>query len=193
MSDFWTKKKVEQLKKLVDEGLTFSQIGRQLGCTRNAAVAKCHRMGWKGNSLSDRGWRARKHAIARGEAVPPVKGHRKRPLSARQTAKTPAPAPTPPKKRSRVRLPAYLKTDEGLKGLLELGLSPRGENITDIPGSRSCKWIDGDVKDGTAKWCRKTAKDGSAYCRHHHDRVYLAGTTYQELKKRREQLKEKNK
>lgn len=193
MTEFWTKKKVAQLEQMVKDGNTFSQIGRQLGCSRNAAVAKAHRMGWRGNSTAAAGWRARKAAEARGEPVPPRKRGAKRPLSA-PSARDQAPkGTTPPKKASRVRLPTHLKSDEAFQDLLTAGLQPRGTEITHIPGSRSCKWIDGDVKEGTAVWCRKPVTGGSHWCRHHHGRVYLAGTTYAELKKRRQELKEKNK
>jgi len=41
----WSNSKSLALKKLVTEGLTASEIGNVLGCTRNAIIGKCARIG----------------------------------------------------------------------------------------------------------------------------------------------------
>lgn len=41
----WTPEKVEELKALWAQGLSITQIGKQLGMTRNAVVGKAHRIG----------------------------------------------------------------------------------------------------------------------------------------------------
>jgi hypothetical protein len=41
----WTPEKVEQLKALMDEGLTFAQIGAAIGMGRCACIGKAHRLG----------------------------------------------------------------------------------------------------------------------------------------------------
>ena len=41
----WTEDRLEKLKKLWKEGLSISQIGRELGVSRNAIAGKVHRMG----------------------------------------------------------------------------------------------------------------------------------------------------
>ncbi|MFC3231113.1 GcrA family cell cycle regulator [Marinibaculum pumilum] len=41
----WTPDTVEQLKVLWSQGLSITQIGKQLGMTRNAVVGKAHRIG----------------------------------------------------------------------------------------------------------------------------------------------------
>ncbi len=43
----WTEERLVLLKKLWDEGLSISQIGEQLGVTRNAVAGKAHRMDLK--------------------------------------------------------------------------------------------------------------------------------------------------
>ena len=40
----WTEKRLEKLKTLWDSGLSISQIGEQLGVTRNAVAGKAHRL-----------------------------------------------------------------------------------------------------------------------------------------------------
>ena len=41
----WTDERLEQLKKLWAEGLSITQIGLELGLSRNAVVGKVHRIG----------------------------------------------------------------------------------------------------------------------------------------------------
>ena len=51
---FWTDDRVEQAKALFAEGLTFSAIGRVVGCSRNAAIGKLTRLGVAGASVAPR-------------------------------------------------------------------------------------------------------------------------------------------
>src|SRR6187402_824779 len=47
----WTDERVETLKKLWQEGLSASQIAKQLGgVTRNAVIGKVHRLGLSGRA-----------------------------------------------------------------------------------------------------------------------------------------------
>ena len=41
----WTEARLEKLRKLWDQGLSISQIGEELGVTRNAIAGKAHRLG----------------------------------------------------------------------------------------------------------------------------------------------------
>src|SRR3712207_5665187 len=47
MPSIWTDETVGELKKLWDEGLSASAIGKILGVPRNAVLGKTHRLGWK--------------------------------------------------------------------------------------------------------------------------------------------------
>ena len=40
----WTLERVEQLKKLWDEGLTTAEIGKRIDVSKNAVVGKAHRL-----------------------------------------------------------------------------------------------------------------------------------------------------
>lgn len=42
---FWSDARMELLKRLVAEGVSYGQIGKQLRCSRNAALGKAHRLG----------------------------------------------------------------------------------------------------------------------------------------------------
>jgi GcrA cell cycle regulator len=66
----WTDERVELLKQLWSEGLSASQIARQLGgVTRNAVIGKVHRLGLAGRATPARAERPRM-AVARRVARP---------------------------------------------------------------------------------------------------------------------------
>lgn len=45
----WTLAECECLERLLKDGLSASEIGAALGCSRNAVIGKSHRMGYAGN------------------------------------------------------------------------------------------------------------------------------------------------
>lgn len=49
-TDFWTSEKTAELKRLAGTDLSASQIGAELGCTRNAVLGKLERLGLKSMS-----------------------------------------------------------------------------------------------------------------------------------------------
>ena len=62
----WTEERVEQLKQLWTEGLSASQIARQLGgVTRNAVIGKVHRLGLAGRATPARAERPRMPTVRR--------------------------------------------------------------------------------------------------------------------------------
>jgi hypothetical protein len=72
---FWTEAREKRLKELVATGASFSEIGKTLGTTRNAALAKSHRMGLKqpANAWAPCGGRQGRSGDLR---APPVKRNR---------------------------------------------------------------------------------------------------------------------
>ncbi|MFP3944791.1 MAG: GcrA family cell cycle regulator [Alphaproteobacteria bacterium] len=68
----WTDERVEQLKQLWADGLSASQIARQLGgVTRNAVIGKVHRLGLSGRGAPARTSRPKRVTMPK-PAVKPV-------------------------------------------------------------------------------------------------------------------------
>ncbi|HAH11585.1 MAG TPA: GcrA cell cycle regulator [Alphaproteobacteria bacterium] len=69
----WTDERVEQLKQLWQDGLSASQIARQLGgVTRNAVIGKVHRLGLAGRATSARAERPRVQMPRRTPVIRPA-------------------------------------------------------------------------------------------------------------------------
>jgi len=69
----WTDDRVDLLKKLWQEGLSASQIARQLGgVTRNAVIGKVHRLGLSGRATTSRADRPRRATIPKPQPKPVV-------------------------------------------------------------------------------------------------------------------------
>ncbi len=67
----WTDDRVEMLKKLWAEGLSASQIARQLGdVTRNAVIGKVHRLGLSGRGSPARSERPRAVTVPKPTVKP---------------------------------------------------------------------------------------------------------------------------
>jgi GcrA cell cycle regulator len=137
----WTDERVETLKKLWLDGLSASQIAKQLGgVTRNAVIGKVHRLG-----LS-------------GRAAP---SHPSRP-----TFKTPRP-PRPismPAPRARTveprnhAVPAVRATP-----FVEL---PGTATVLTL-GAHMCKWPIGDPSSNDFTFCGRRADEDGPYCDDH--------------------------
>lgn len=88
-SDFWTPEKVAELTRLWGDGLLTSEIGRRLGCTKSAAVAKAHRLHLAGrpSPIKRSGVRVGKPRVAPAPRLP------KPPKETRPTAAAPRARP----------------------------------------------------------------------------------------------------
>ena len=155
----WTDDRVATLTKLWADGLSASQIAKQLGgVTRNAVIGKVHRLGLSGRakpSSPARKAAARKTAASKGargsSASPKPKPKTVRTPSAPRTprvvAKAPAPPPPPP-------LEAKLQADGSFATIL---------TITE----HMCKWPIGDPGADNFRFCGRHTDPEEPYCLAH--------------------------
>jgi GcrA cell cycle regulator len=140
----WTDERVEVLKKLWSEGLSASQIAKELGgVTRNAVIGKVHRLGLSGRATPSR---------------PPsriVRTHRPRPAMRPAMRLNPGIAPS---------LPPIPVDPQPL---------PNGEFATVLDLSEHiCKWPIGDPGDPRFQFCGRKTKAGAPYCEAHARMAY---------------------
>ena len=133
----WTDDRVTTLKKLWLDGLSASQIAKQLGgVTRNAVIGKVHRLGLSGRAAPSQPARPILKAPRPARPAPPA------PVVMRR--------PTPPM----MATPVYAREETGSATVLTLG-------------AHMCKWPIGDpATDGFSFCGRRTGEDGP-YCIEH--------------------------
>lgn len=139
----WTDERVELLKKLWQDGLSASQIAKQLGgVTRNAVIGKVHRLGLSGRAAPSKPARPvfKAPRPARQAAAPAAPRRIAPPPMAAAT-----PAPQPP-----VR---YVEEAPGAATVLTLG-------------AHMCKWPIGDPSSDDFTFCGRRASEGP-YCVEH--------------------------
>lgn len=134
----WTDERVEVLKKLWLDGLSASQIAKQLGggVTRNAVIGKVHRLGLSGRAAPSK------------PARPVVRmTPRPRPVSVPAAPRRPAALP--------VAQPTVIarREEPGSATVLTLGV-------------HMCKWPIGDPSSRDFTFCGQPA-GGATYCAHH--------------------------
>jgi GcrA cell cycle regulator len=140
----WTDERVEILKKLWLEGLSASQIAKQLGgVTRNAVIGKVHRLGLSGRATPSQ----------------PTRTAFRTPRPARPVMSAPAThrrhdAPRPDAAaRAALRPVPYLE-QPGTATVLTLG-------------AHMCKWPIGDPATAEFTFCGRRANDEGPYCIEH--------------------------
>lgn len=144
----WTEDRVEILKKLWAEGLSASQIAKQLGgVTRNAVIGKVHRLGLSGRATPSR---PQRRTVTRSSSRPrqasPANRARSKPSAPRNPVVKAAP-PSPP---------------------LEAEKMANGEYATVLTLKESmCKWPIGDPAETTFRFCGRRSSPGHAYCEAH--------------------------
>jgi GcrA cell cycle regulator len=159
----WTDERVEMLKKLWADGLSASQVAKQLGgVTRNAVIGKVHRLGLSGRAT-------------------PSRPARPRP----QTARMPGALRGRPDPLVAERHPASLRDGEAQAERAEIvraemqALEP-GERTTVLTlTEHTCKWPIGDPGRPGFHFCGRGAGSGSPYCAEH------ARLAYQPVQPRR--------
>ena len=143
----WTDDRVDELKKLWAEGLSASQIAKQLGgVTRNAVIGKVHRLGLSGRATPSR------------------------------PARRPAAAPTrtrAPSQPAKPRVTARAEPTTSPVKVLEAAPLPNGEFATVLTLKDSmCKWPLGDPATGDFRFCGRRSSAGDAYCEAHAEMAY---------------------
>lgn len=142
----WTEDRVEILSKLWAEGLSASQIAKQLGgVTRNAVIGKVHRLGLSGRAKPSRPVkRAPRTAAARTRTTKPAA-----PRMPRRAP--PAPAPIP----------------------LEAKQLPDGKYATILTiTEHMCKWPIGDPSTSEFRFCGRGTDKADPYCKAHSQLAY---------------------
>jgi GcrA cell cycle regulator len=146
----WTDERVELLKKLWQDGLSASQIAKQLGgVTRNAVIGKVHRLGLSGRAAPSKPARPAFKAPrpARPAAAPSAPRRIAEPVAASAGAVQP---PSPP-----VR---YIDEAPGSATVLTLG-------------AHMCKWPIGDPSSDSFTFCGRRQASGP-YCAEHANVAY---------------------
>ncbi|MFS2318560.1 GcrA family cell cycle regulator [Maricaulis sp. D1M11] len=150
----WTDERVEQLKKLWSEGLSASQIAKQLGgVTRNAVIGKVHRLGLSGRATPSRPAR-RTTKPSRPRTATPAASPTARAPAARQAPQAPAPSAAP-------------------QAPVEPAVLPSGEFATVLTlRDCMCKWPIGDPSSANFRFCGRKTEAGEAYCEAHAHMAY---------------------
>lgn len=139
----WTDERVESLKKLWQDGLSASQIAKQLGgVTRNSVIGKVHRLGLSGRAQPSR------------PARPVFKAPRPQRAVAQPAAPRRIAEPTPMALEALPPTPArYMDEASGVATIFTLG-------------THMCKWPIGDPAEDGFTFCGRRQSDGP-YCIEH--------------------------
>lgn len=159
----WTEDRVAILTKLWAEGLSASQIAKQLGgVTRNAVIGKVHRLGLSGRATSNRAPRKSATVAATPRA------------SAPRTPTAPS-TPTMPRapKVEREMVPMAAAPDQPI-----VGYEGGGATVLSLT-EHTCKWPIGDPGTEGFHFCGHKSNSDSPYCTEH------ARLAYQPVQPRR--------
>ena len=146
----WTDDRIDQLRKLWNQRLSASAIGRQLGVSKNAVVGKAHRLKLP----------ARPSPIRKG-ARPPVRRHHARPspsLAELTERVVEAPIAPPPLMERPAAAPPT---------------GPGQPTRRVARGIKACLWPIGDPGDSSFHFCGSEVVPGKSYCTEHCQRAYI--------------------
>ena len=68
-----------------------------------------------------------------------------------------------------------IRSGRGTGGIMRKKKYPDPQPLA-LPEVDTCRWMDGDLKARTHKWCSKPALPLKPYCQEHMDRAYVKGT-----------------
>ena len=156
----WTEDRVETLSKLWAEGLSASQIAKQLGgVTRNAVIGKVHRLGLSGRAKPSRPKPAKSATTSRASTAKPKRSAASAApkVSKTATAKASKPAPAPAEE-----LPASPEPPLEAKPLQD------GSYATILTlKEHMCKWPIGDPSTDQFRFCGRKTDPDEPYCTAH--------------------------
>jgi GcrA cell cycle regulator len=139
----WTDERVELLKKLWQDGLSASQIAKQLGgVTRNAVIGKVHRLGLSGRATPSKPQRTV------FKAPRPARPVAAAPSAPRRIAEPVSPTSLAPVPRPQI--------DE----------APGTATVLTL-GAHMCKWPIGDPSLDSFTFCGRRSEETGPYCHEH--------------------------
>lgn len=159
----WDEKAVETLKKMLADKHTFSEIGRRLGITRNAALGKAHRLGLQSS------WRSGPGHINQRKRLRQLRRERqKEKVATSLTAQIAIP------KRSNFNFkndtsPIVVARAE-YRPIIE-ERAPLIHDITEL-SANTCRWPIGEVGKPGFGYCGCEPVPGLPYCADHSLRAY---------------------
>ncbi|MEL6687035.1 MAG: GcrA family cell cycle regulator [Pseudomonadota bacterium] len=154
----WTEDRVETLSKLWAEGLSASQIAKQLGgVTRNAVIGKVHRLGLSGRAKPSRPKPAKTATTSRtSTATKPKRAAAAPKVSKATTSKTAKPKVAP------AQLPVSAEPPLEAKPLKD------GSYATILTLTENmCKWPIGDPSSDEFRFCGRKTEPDEPYCKAH--------------------------
>ena len=163
----WTDERVEQLKKLYQDGLTASKIAMELGnVTRNAVIGKIHRLGLanrtEASSATSETNEEEVNELETQDASNGESGEASAEESTGPARKAiiPADQPLPPQPS------ANEVSEEALANIREVEQKARKLSLLELT-ERTCKWPVGDPATDDLWFCGLPAKPGKPYCEAH--------------------------
>lgn len=180
----WTRERTEALIEMCREGLPYSQIGRSLGCSKNAAISKAKRVGLagdRGNPVGARKpWTEKEDARIRSAwpfpevtiyALAKELGRSAKGITGR--AKALGLGERPGRAGDAQVVPSVEDTPEATEEIANP--EPEMSGVMDerpASASRRCQWIENDDPK-RPQFCGKKTLPGKPYCEEHCRRVYL--------------------
>jgi len=187
----WTDERVEKLKGLWADGLSASQIAKDLGgVTRNAVIGKVHRLGLPARTPGG-GAKADTAAAAEKPAKPTKKAAAKTTPTPKPAAPKPAPVKAAPEPEP--ELPEVIEEDDGEEKLLSetgvdlLALERKAKKINLMElTERVCKWPIGDPTSTEFHFCGQPSVAGKPYCEGHVSVAFQPMSTRRERDRKRQ-------
>ena len=162
----WTDERVETLKKLWTEGLSASQIAKELGgVSRNAVIGKVHRLGLEGRQKTQGKPETEDAPVSEPVAEPIITETVHEPTREQDDE--------PAFEAANDSEPTAVDVDDDVVVPIPLKLK-----LTELT-ERTCKWPIGDPMHDDFHFCGHEADEGRPYCEYH------SGLAFQPASERR--------